>query len=291
MKQLNKRIDIFILLGSLLILSMGIGILYAQVNEPQSSSSTPRKPFATDKQILNVLSANLSARNVKEIGGLFQRTPLEQRIRLLETIIQNENIGLNRDDEIELVLYIAHAARQKNKNNIFNLLIQNPKLLIGSPVLYQAALSGYQDSIPDLLTWLLNDPKRKEKWIMDAFVYAVQNNRPDIMQILVEKGVPISSKEATELLWQAITTNKDGKFALLLAKKGARLNNARKGVTPLIAAVKTDNLAMVEALIDNGAVINLIKDPAVGSALQKAIEKEYTPIEMFLRSKGASEKY
>jgi len=289
MKQLSKRIDILILLGSLLILSMGIGILYAQLDTDQSLISMLRKPFASDQEILNVLSANLSARNVKEIGGLIRRVPLEQRLRLLETMIQNENLGLNRDDKLELILHVERAASQKNKKAFFNLLIQNPNLLIGSPVLYHAALSGNQDSIPDLLTWLLHNPERKEKWVMDAFVYAVENNRPNIMQTLFEKGVAVSGKEATELLWQAIQTNKDAKFAPLLVKKGALINGARKGITPLIAAVNTNNLAMVEALIASGVEINLIKDMAVGSALQNAVANGYTPIEMLLREKGARE--
>ena len=46
---------------------------------------------------------------------------------------------------------------------------------------------------------------------------------------------------------------------------------------------------MVEALIASGVEINLIKDMAVGSALQNAVANGYTPIEMLLREKGARE--
>lgn len=290
MKQFKKCLDILILLGSLLILSMGLGILYAQVatvnlDEPISSESSQRKPFATDKEILDVLSANLNARNVKEIGGLIRRAPFAQRIRLLEVIIKNENVGLNRDDKLELLLYISRLAQQKNKNAFFTLLIKNPNMLIGSPVLYHAASSGYKESIPDLLTWMQNDPARKEKWAMDAFTYAIEKNRADVMQAMFEGGVAVTGKEATELLWQAIQNNANGKFASLLAKKGARINGARKGVTPLIAAVNANNISMVKGLIDTGAEVNLVKDPA----LQKAIKKDYLDIEDLLRKRGARE--
>jgi hypothetical protein len=294
MKQFKKCIDILILLGSLLILSMGLGILYAEVAtvnaEPLTSlPSSPAKDFATDKEMLNVLSANLSARNVKEIGGLIRRAPFAQRLRLVEAIIQNENIGLNRDDKLELLLYISRAARHKNKGAFFTLLIQNPDMLIGSPVLYHAAASGYKESISDLLTWLSHDPARKEKWATDAFAYAIEKNRPNVMQAMFEGGVAVSSKEATELLWQAIQHNASGQFASLLVKKGALINRARQRVTPLIAAVNMNNLDMVKALIDHGAEVNLIKDPRVGSALQKAIKKDYLAIEDLLRKRGARE--
>ena len=290
MKRSRKRLDILILLGSLLILSMGIGILYAELNVEQSAVLKGKKPFATDQEIINVLSANFSARNVREIGGLISRAPFEQQVRLLEKIIKNENIGLNRDDKLELLLYLAAKTRQKkNQDKIFNLLLENPIFLAGTPVLYHAAAYHYENSIPALLTWLETKPDKKTKWIMDGFAYAIQENKPGVVQILFEQGVPISSAQATQLLWQAIMQNKNEQFASLFAKKGARLNDSHGGVTPLIAAVKTGNLPMVKALLDNGARINLIKDPGVGSALQNAIRKSDTPIELLLRTRGARE--
>ena len=48
-------------------------------------------------------------------------------------------------------------------------------------------------------------------------------------------------------------------------------------------AVKQNNEAMVRALLEAGALVDLVGDPAVGSALQIAIEHDHHAIALLLR--------
>ena len=72
-------------------------------------------------------------------------------------------------------------------------------------------------------------------------------------------------------------------------KKGIDLNENHEGKTLLIAAVEQNQLGLVKVLLEKGAAVNLIFDPAIGSALQIALRKKYADIELLLRAKGRGE--
>lgn len=299
MKQLYIPKDIFILLVSLLIFSFGISFLYGNLGVMPE----PPEPVVLEK---NATSANLAihrndihtiilpfimAHDTIKMSDVIARfLSLEKQKLLIEKLILDKKTDLSAIDKIKLVLNMS--LRQKNPLEavqFFSLFTQYPHLLKGPPVLYIAAKDGLQNSVPLLLQWLEKENSLKEKWIIQAFRYAIFHREPTVLQLLLDKGIALTGIQVTDLLWYAILQKTDSAIILTLKKAGADINSERKGKTPLISATELDQLPIVRVLLENGALVNDIKDPAVGSALQTAVRKGYTPIELILRKNGARE--
>ena len=223
------------------------------------------------------------AQDVKKIGEFINQLPVQRQKNILKRIIDNEN-GINAQEKIELVLYFALQMPDANyQSELFNLIPES--MIKQMPVLYAAA-AGYEKSIPLVLQWL-NDPQKQNEWIKDAADYAIAHNKSGLIKNIIKyiKNVP----NATNLLWHVVNKQLDASLVKELVNKGANPNDAQAGKTLLVAAVETNKADMVKALLDAGAQINAIADPAIGSALQMAIKKGYTPIELMLRKRGARE--
>jgi len=75
-----------------------------------------------------------------------------------------------------------------------------------------------------------------------------------------------------------------------LASAGANVQDADQyGRTLLIHAIDLNNIALVRALLQEGANPNAMLSPVTGTPLQHALEKRYINIELLLRQYGAKE--
>ena len=88
-------------------------------------------------------------------------------------------------------------------------------------------------------------------------IYAIQQNKPDIVEALVQAGADVNEvvwNDWAPLALAAITD--DGSILHILINNGANINYANeKGNTALTAAIANDNVVAVEILLQNGATI------------------------------------
>jgi hypothetical protein len=285
-KPKSKYIDILILLGFLLLFSAGISLLAKPEISPDDLNS--------DKTILNQLSPLFMARNTKKIAEFIAQQPQPQQLRLINQILDNQKNPLEVTDKIKLILELARKNQNRDyRINLYNTLIENEQVAQQKPLLYVAAQGNYEDLVGSIADWLSAHTDVFTDWFYKGVHQAIKENQPDIANKLLSRFLTLNPDLATKLLWEVINGKKSADFIAPLVKKGADVNNAQQGRTPLIAAVEKDDLALVEALLDNGAKkqINKFVDPVVGTALQTAlrIQKKNPDMELLLRNYGAHE--
>jgi len=123
----------------------------------------------------------------------------------------------------------------------------------------------------------------------NSLFQVVTDNEFEVLKILSEHGIEIKPEMASLLLWTVAGKSDDPHFVKFLINQGADVEFYKDGRTPLIRAVEANNRAMVRALVKYKANVNGFADMAVGTPLQRALEKGHTEIELFLREKGARE--
>jgi steroid 5-alpha reductase family enzyme len=133
-----------------------------------------------------------------------------------------------------------------------------------------------------------------------AWYQAVSDDECDLLYQLRENAVALSSALANELLWIVAKRSKHAELVDFFLSHGAVLTYTKMGHTLLTKATESNNkiivLALIEACKKRYGVeneckefVNRIADPLIGSALQIALEKGYTEIELLLREQGARE--
>ncbi len=233
-----------------------------------------------------------ASRSVATVVSMLQGVTLERALELLQMMIASKSIALTRNDKIIIVMGIAYNYQNdiKKQYQVLDLIKRFKITKKDTPLLINAVHSEYGGIIPVLLAWM-KDKQLYDVAIDNAFTYAVQ--RADITGFtkLVKYGVPIAPAQATALLALVIAQKKMPEFVPLLVELGANINYTDQGYTLLMRAVLANNKPLVEALLKAGAhkTINTVISPSIGSALQLAIEKEYTAIDVLLREYGARE--
>lgn len=277
--------DIVLLLGFLLLLSAGASLLahmdHKPINNPESIS---------DSNVLAQVAPLFMARNVKKIAEYIAQRPLPQQIRLVTTILDDQKNPLTAEDKIKVVLELSLKTQNRNHRvNLYTTLIENDQVASQKPFLYIAAATNYDAAIPSIADWLVNHTDIFDDWFYKALMQTIKENKPEIALKLLSRVTGLTSANATKLLWEVIKEKRKAEFVAPLILKGANPNDVQGGKTPLILAAQLNQMPLVIALLDNGALVNKMIDPAIGSALQTAIRNKNAGIEMILRSKGAVE--
>lgn len=286
----NKPKDIIFLLILLLSISCSIALIHGENQKLQND----REP--TNAEVLNALSPQLISGDVVRVARAISQLPLEQQKEVMRKILKNPKSPFTRDEKLNLIFKLAlQNPNESDRHAILSLFSDNLFLLEGKgPLFYLAARNNNEKIIPALRSGIKNlskkNPKIKlSKLIIDSLEYAISQNDPDALQKMFEQGIMITPALARRLLWQAVEQNSSPEFVSLLKKQGAALNDVKNKRTPLIKAVENHNFELVKKLIQEGADINLIPDVEVGSALQAAVRKQLTEIDVYLREHGARE--
>ena len=260
--------------------------------------SNPFKLMAPEDVPSYVRTALLSG-GVKNVAHAMKEVPVDRAIKNLEAIFKQAQDILSHEDKIILLLAVVrnYAADLEKQKKILDLLLTQAHLYQGAPLLLIATKHEYQNLVPNIVAWL--EPLKKsnialhdylENMVFRALSYAIENNMTQPFNKLLWVGITLDQAKANQLLWLVINKQKDPRFVGLLHSLGADVNALRDGkYTPLIRATELNNKALVSALINAGATMNLIIDPATGSALQTAIGRGYKEIEMILRENEAVE--
>ena len=290
---LSKKILFFLTLSC---------VLYGQKNQMRTRTkkivSNPFKLMAPENVPSYVRTALVSG-GVKNVARAMKDIPVDHAIKNLEAIFKQAQEILSHEDKIILLLAVVrnYAADLEKQKKILDLLLTQAHLYQGVPLLLIATKHEYQNLVPNIVAWLEQRKRNNadlhdylENMVFLALSYAIEKNMTEQFNKLLWVGITLDKKRADQLLWSVINKQKDPRFVALLHSLGADVNAVRDGkYTPLIRATELNNKALVSALIKAGATMNLIIDPATGSALQTAIGLGHREIEMLLRESEAEE--
>jgi hypothetical protein len=294
MKQHQPNYMALVTIIGLLVISTGLLNSKKSIKADAVTVAVAKNPldelsFETAYDSLQHLFAS---RSVVAIVSMMQGVSLERTLQIVSMMLNSKSIALTRNDRVIITLGIAHnyQGNLKKQFQLLDLLTQFKTTKKETPVLINAVHSEYSGLIPVILAWM-KDKKIDEVSINNAFTYVVEQGDITGFTKLIKYGVPITAAQATTLLASVIAKKKRSEFIPLLAELGANVDYADQGYTLLMRAVELHNTASVEALLKAGADknINKIISPSVGSALQLAIEKEYTDLDLVLREYGARE--
>lgn len=274
MKQL-ARLDIVILLLLLLAICGGIGFLHA--SELQNN------------ELWQQIQPLMLAGNVKNTAKVIAQYPVTDQKNTLKHIITNTKLALSPEDKIGIIYNVLLLLPNAQDHLALLPLLFENAAITKVPLLYIAVAHDHKTLIPLVLEATSKDTGKQKLLASDALKYAIQHNDSDKGKKLLENMVKHTKIDTTPLLWEVITGKKNPEFITLLTTHRANPNDVRAGKPLLVAAVETNIPQLVKALLDAGAEINKIADPAIGSALQTAIRKKYADIELLLRKHGAKE--
>lgn len=318
----NAEIDM--LLSGLLVLSAIIGGLHhlsigaeqktdagkavATVSEQKKNAPVKDAPVenaladAPVDEIFTDLQPLIMSNSVEKIVKLLVGIPFKTVASVLKKILDVQEENLDRDDRIEIIVGVAaQYKKQEEQYGILDLIIDPHYLYLrdGTPLIVLAAHTDYPTVIPVIKTWYADRVSKQENHAelceqleAGALAYAVENNKLDELKVMVSHGVTIDSNRMSELLVDAVKRKAGCEVINFLLDHGADINYVVKGHTPLIWAIKNNDLKAVKFLVDHGADVNKIGDNAIGNPRQvagEAVEKAAMPVKKGKKSKkGAS---
>lgn len=302
-KRDNAEIDM--LLTGLLIVSALIGGLHhwslgaeqkTDTGKAASAVSQPKKDTQSKNADENPLSdasvdeifndiqplviSNSVEKTIKMLGGI----PIKTVIDVLEKILDIKEQNFDRDDRIEILVGIAaHYKKPEEQYTILDLII-NPKYLYlrkGTPILALAARGDFPQVMPTIKTWFADrvakQPNHAELYreLEElALAYVVENNKLDELKAMVTHGIKMNKQRMNELLVDAVAAKRKTECAIIefLLQQGADINYVVNGHTPLIWAIKNNDLKGTKFLVDHGADVNKVGDNKIGNPRQVANE-------------------
>ncbi len=237
----------------------------------------------------------LASHNVGLIIKVINQCMHQFTIELVEKIIKDERYFFSPEEKMNIIFGTASycGAKKNMHHRLLDFLLEYPQLQLKTPILLVFMRSAYADSLPLFINWCKERQKTGNKknmlssFIEQACLVAIEQNDYRIIEKMFNKKIRISAAKASQLLWVAVEKNKSSNFVSILVKYGqADVNYVEQGKTLLMEAVEHNNKAMVQALLDEGAVVDHIVDPVQGTALQIALARKDNVTEMLLREYG-----
>ncbi len=290
------------LLSVLIIFVISIGILHGRKGvkiEVQpldiGSSIAEFSPLSFD-QVFDYLHKVIISRNLPLVGRIIAQFPDKLAKNLAQKIIESKKFSLTPQESLQFLFTLTYYFSEKKgmQFDLFNLLAHY-SAMEEEPVLLLLARSPYHDVIPEFIQWVkmqvnsTNNKELVEKYITRPLRYAVDDNDLASLELLVTKKLRMTPQQATRLLWYAIDKNKNTYFVPFLIQCGANVNYVdEQGTSLLVCAIKQNNEAMVRALLEAGALVNLDNNPILDTALQIAVSDGKNGIISLLREYSSS---
>jgi hypothetical protein len=269
-----------------------------------------RGPLAgsSEKEIVEYLMPLIRFHDIDNMISLLKGVQADTKLAVVTTIVQRKDFPLKPEEKAQFIIGVVgtHFVARNNEpmqQKLFNLLATIPSLHGKIP--FSLIATRYPAAAEPLVAWAESYVKKNKKaaaWLgeMDfklAQAVVAQNDPQKLKALLAHLSLKDESTtkdkwptKATRLLVQAAgIEHANPAFISILLKKGADLNAGFGGYTPLMKATAMGNRAFVRALIKAGANLNVVLDPAIGTALQLAIEKKQIAIEEDLRAHGATD--
>lgn len=158
-----------------------------------------------------------------------------------------------------------------------------------TPLLW-AAENGHQEIVQLLIEKGANIESKNSRYSQTPLLWAAENGHQEIVQLLVEKGADIESKDTssgrTPLLWAA--RNGHQGIVQLLVEKGVNIETKYSSCwTLLLWAARRGHQGTVQLLIERGANIEA-KDSFGRTPLSWAAQNKHHEVVQLLIEKGAT---
>lgn len=149
------------------------------------------------------------------------------------------------------------------KRMIIGLLLSAAAFSINSAIYEDPVTESNSDKTKQLISLIEENPevlKMQDEYDNTLIYYAIEENRPDIVKLLIDKGAAVNvqnQKRMSPLYTSALTGNKE--IAKLLIEAGANINTKNEGSatntgsTALHAAAQKGNKDIVRLLLENEA--------------------------------------
>ena len=114
---------------------------------------------------------------------------------------------------------------------------------------------------------------------MTALMFAVENNSPKIVQVLLNVGADANARDKQDMtvLMRAVMKKSSKEMVIMLLDDGADANaRDKQGMTALMFAVENNSPEVVQVLLDAGADVNA-KDQQKRTVLIRAVKKKSSP--------------
>lgn len=273
--------------------------------EVKSQVPPDEHPFAnlSPSKAADLLEIFEAAQDVDKMAEVLKGLTAQKAAAIAKEVIDDKTSPLTRDDMVEFLYALAlnYPNDVNAQSMILDLIADRSPLLQGAPFLLVAARSQYPQIIPPLLSWAQSVVRRKGEaqtpreialLVQEGLEQSVLNNEPQSLETMFKQGVPILKDYASRLLWLVVEGNKKLAFVKLLVDRGASINHSAKGYSLIAKAVENENFEMIKTIVEVGGKkleIDAIYNPAVGTALQIAIQKGYSAVDEYLREHGALE--
>lgn len=231
-------------------------------------------------EIFDALQPLIISNSVEKTIKMLIGIPLPTALSVLKKILDIKEGNLDRDDRIQIIVGIAARYKKLEEQYAVLDLIIDPHYLYlreGTPILVIAAYGDFPEVIPVIKTWYANRVAKQvnhaelcEELEARALSYAVENNKLDELKAMVTNGLSLSGNRMSEFLVDAIKRKTECKIIQFLLENGADINYVDKGYTPLLWAIKNNDLKAVKFLVNKGADVNKIGDNKIGNPRQLA---------------------
>lgn len=187
----------------------------------------------------------------------------------------------------ELIVSLIHVYLRDDRDvptAIMEWVFSQKSFVEQYPLLYVAATSMHGPAIDELLAWANNESERRaiRRMIGATLAKVLDDNNVEALEKLLAHGVRLSLQQATKFLELVVQRGKNPLFVGHLSKYHADLDHEVGNKTMLMIAVERGDKPMVEALLKAGADVNIMTDPAIGTAQQIAFEHGNYEIEQLI---------
>jgi len=250
------------------------------------------------EQVKEALLPLLDSESVEKAAELLKGVPEARARAIVDAVFSDKVFQLSQlNKRLFLAAVAAHYKdAPQEQAAFFEVLFKHPDLYQGEPLIATLLDNNYEMAVPWIMRTLslwekekkMSVPEGLKTLAMRAYSWIIEKNDTHAASHLLEGRVPVDANMATLLLWQAAgVPQADARFVQLLVDKGADISYAKDGYTALMKAVANNTMPFVRALVEHGASVDAMINPATGTALQIANEKGFVALELYLRSKGA----
>lgn len=319
----HERFDIRLLLSLLLIFGFSVGLIYGADKKNGTAApklelpvlkETPQKKVTfedknaladlTIDQAVDQLDVFAATQDIEKMIEMLVGLPLDKMVAIAKAMINDKESDLSRDEKLLFLYGLALKFKKDpvSQYKILDLIADSQMVLPGKALLLVAAQNNYPSALPMIVAWAKEYTKKTgEEKTPREIALLVQRAMDEVVDpeddplalgVMFKNGVEITPERASLSLWMAVDRDKKPEFVKVLIDHNADINYARKGYSLLMKAVENENEDMVHALVEikpDKLEINAMHKPAVGTALQLAIQHGLATIDEYLREHGARE--